>query len=372
MCTRKHWTGFMDLVCSCSGNSWTGNGDPMTHPHIFICIVFTGRDLRYQAGIFPRSEIRASDNLNVCYTQTFQHRTTGADCSYITVIPPYLRVNKAQVQPNTVTLRYCSISEVLAHRLPAFAFGMLITVAAPPPSLPPVQVFVIHDHSLWRWLPCWRSADSHKLAHQFYCHLSLNALQIEFFCCLVCVWPVLCQKWHPWMRHPTCISSCFCTSWLVLDVFWVCQADMFQIVDSFLCRLNTTRTDAFHCSTFVTLSLHASTQICCDTHNMANVSPHKRMHMILLCAIIVLWSYNHKPEVPPPSLCSYRENSCSWSKQEGSVCVCVLVWHIWGKRRDVVLADMGWVRACSCCALSHWGFFHIPAFHRLFDAPASC
>lgn len=105
----------------------------MTHPHIFICIVFTGRDLRYQAGIFPRSEIRASDNLNVCYTQTFQHRTTGADCSYITVIPPYLRVNKAQVQPNTVTLRYCSISEVLAHRLPAFAFGMLITVAAPPP-----------------------------------------------------------------------------------------------------------------------------------------------------------------------------------------------------------------------------------------------
>lgn len=219
MCTRKHRL-FFTRLCFClrwlqrprlsftASNPncprWTGNGDPLTHPRIFTCIVFTGRDLHYQAGIFPRSEIRASDNPSVCYTQTFQHRTTGADCSYITVIPPYLRVNNSQVQPNTETPRYRTLDFRGAR--PPFASSCGWDArhrGSTPSSLPPVQVFVIHDRSLWRWLPCWRSADSHKLAHRFYCHLSLNALQIDFFfCCLVCVGPVLCQKWHPWNATP--------------------------------------------------------------------------------------------------------------------------------------------------------------------------
>lgn len=197
MCTRKHkllftrlcfclrWLQHPRLSFTASNPNcprWTGNGDPLTHPHIFTCIVFTGRDLHYQAGIFPRSEIRASDNPSVCYTQTFQHRTTGADCSYITVIPPYLRVNNSQVQPNTETPRYRTLDFRGAR--PPFASSCGWDArhrGSTPSSLPPVQVFVIHDRSLWRWLPCWRSADSHKLAHRFYCHLSLNALQIDFF-----------------------------------------------------------------------------------------------------------------------------------------------------------------------------------------------
>lgn len=105
---------------------------------------------------------------------------------------------------------------------------------------------------------------------------------------LKCLWTpnniCFCQKWPSWCPPTPAIGFHILHVWALLFHFLtvfegvlMCQTDVFIYL--FLWCPNTIDINIFHCSTFVTLSLHASTQICCDIPNMANVSKDKSMHM---------------------------------------------------------------------------------------------
>lgn len=122
------------------------------------------------------------------------------------------------------------------------------------------------------------------------------------------------------------VSALLCHFFTVFDVFSVCHTDMFTIVDSFLCCPNSVHINIFHCSTFVTLSLLASTQICCDIPNMANVS---REQKLLRFAGACTYTHYHEPEMhPPPSTHAGGGGTAGDEANVLGVCVCSGVTHL--------------------------------------------
>lgn len=272
------------------------------------------------------------------------------------------------------------MTEAFAHLLPAVVLEMLFIVAAS--TLPSVQVFVIHDHRLWWWLRCWRSADSHKLAHKFYCHLCPNTFQIEFFCSRSGSWNASehliiifsAKNDRPGAPYNIGFNTLLCssTSSLCSMSFECVRLTCFQLLIH-SCVVPTPRTLPY--STVLLLS----PSLCMHPHRYAVTHAIWQMSAK---TIVCTWT-----DTPPISGCTHKHTIASLEciphprhtylqgEQLEIKQTCresVLVWHIWVKRHGGVLTDMGWVRACSCCALSRWGFFHMPAFHRLLDAPACC
>lgn len=232
------------------------------------------------------------------------------------------------------------------HLFPAVVLEELFIVAAS--TQPSVQVFVIHDHSLWRWLHCWRSADTHKLAHQFYCHFCLNTFQTDFFFCCSQAGGFNLSLWAPDdnflplkkkndrpgafdIPHSLAPLLHFLT---VFDAFSLCHTDMFSIVDSSLCCPNAITTLTYSAVLLLSPSLCMLPRKYAVTFSIWQMSAKTKACTWTDTSPITQWrAWSTSPTL---GMRTCKGGEQLEIKQMCGECVCVLVWHICVERHEGV------------------------------------